>query len=115
MGGSMHDARVKNIAKHDAQPSEIIMHGARNTGVHFCVMNSQVSMSYIPNVAFNMSLSEMGRLPKIRNRLRLLLLIDFLNDNRLQVQLLYFFLKSTRLRLRLCVCVCVCLCCIYSI
>ena len=55
MGGSVHDARVKNFAMHDAQPSKITMHGARNTSVRFCVMNSQVSMSYIPNVAFNMS------------------------------------------------------------
>ena len=55
MGGSVHDARVKNVAMHDAQPSKITMHGARNRNVHFCVMNRQVSMSmsYIPNVAFN--------------------------------------------------------------
>ena len=56
MGGSVHDARVKNFAMHDAQSSKITMHGARNTGVHFCVMNNQVSMSYIPNVAFDISL-----------------------------------------------------------
>ena len=52
MGGSVHDAHVKNFAMHDAQPSKITMHGARNTGVHFCAMNSQLSMFYIPNVAF---------------------------------------------------------------
>ena len=56
MGGSVHDARVKNFTMHDAQLSKITMHGARNTGVHVCVMNSQVSLSYIPNVAFKMSL-----------------------------------------------------------
>ena len=49
MGGSVHDARVKNFVMHDAQSSKITMHGARNMDVHFCVMNSQVSMSYIPN------------------------------------------------------------------
>ena len=59
MGGSVHDARVKNFAMHDAQPSKFTMHGARNTGVYFCIMNSQVSMSYIPNVAFDMSLYAM--------------------------------------------------------
>ena len=34
MGGSVHDARVKNFAMHDAQPFKITMHGAQNTGVH---------------------------------------------------------------------------------
>ena len=43
MGGSVHDAHVKNFAMHDAQPSKITMHGARNTGVHFCATNSQLS------------------------------------------------------------------------
>ena len=46
----MHDARVKNFAMHDAQSSKITMHGARNTGVHFCVLNSKLSMTCIPNV-----------------------------------------------------------------
>ena len=59
MGGSVHDVRVKNFAMHDAQSSKITMHGARNTGMHFCVLNSKLSMSYIPNVAFFMSLYAM--------------------------------------------------------
>ena len=53
MGGSVHDARTKNYTMHDAQPSNITMHGARNTGVHFFVMNSQVSMSYILNMSLH--------------------------------------------------------------
>ena len=52
MGGSVHDARVKNFAMHDAQSFRITMHGARNTGLHFCVLNNKLSISYIPNVAF---------------------------------------------------------------
>ena len=69
MGGSVHDARVKNFAMHDAQSSKITMYGARNTDMYFCVLNSKLSMSYIyiPNVAFFMSLYAMIFTPQ-RNR-----------------------------------------------
>ena len=76
MGGSVHDARVKNFAMHDAQSFKITMHGARNTGLHFCVLNNKLSISYIPNVAFFMSLYAMIFTPQ-RNRKGVMFSIQF--------------------------------------